>query len=87
MGDDPPHRPGPWGVPTSGLSTDHGEAAPAAIGWELGLPSDGDSNAGRGFEEMEEYVTKKYNTTAQYIVTRPILDLRKETVQMPGMWV
>ena len=40
-----------------------------------------------GFEDMEVYVLKRYNTDAQYIETRPILDLCKEMVQMTGMWV
>ena len=40
-----------------------------------------------GFEEMEEYVLKRKNTVAQYIVTRPILDLCEEVVCMPGAWV
>ena len=40
-----------------------------------------------GFEEMGEYVLKRQNTVAQYIVTRPILDLCEETVRMPGTWV
>ena len=37
-----------------------------------------------GFEEMGAYILKRQNTTAQYIVTQPILDLCKKTVQMPG---
>ena len=40
-----------------------------------------------GFEEMGEYVLNRQNKVAQYIVTRPILDLCEETVQRPGEWV
>ena len=40
-----------------------------------------------GFEDMKEYVLKRHNTVAQYIVTRPILDLYKVTVQRYGTWV
>ena len=40
-----------------------------------------------GFEDMGEYVLKRHNMSAQYIVTRPIMDLCKETVRMPGVWV
>ena len=40
-----------------------------------------------GFEEMGEYIMKRQNTVTQYIATRPILDLREETVRMPGAWV
>ena len=34
-----------------------------------------------GFEEVGAYVLKRQNTVAQYIATRPILDLCKETVR------
>ena len=40
-----------------------------------------------GFEEVEEYVSNMQNTVAQYISTQPIMNLCKETVRMPGMWV
>ena len=50
MGDDPLHRTGPGGVPAQGRTTDHGEAAPAASGWELGLPSARDGNARGGIQ-------------------------------------
>ena len=36
---------------------------------------------------MEAYVTRKKNTVVQYIVTHKILDLYKETVQIPGTWL
>ena len=40
-----------------------------------------------GLEEVEAYVLRRQNTFAQYIVTQPIPDLFKETVQRTGMWV
>ena len=40
-----------------------------------------------GFEEVEACVLRRQNTAAQYIAMHPILDLCKETVQIPGMWV
>ena len=40
-----------------------------------------------GLEEVEEYITRRQNTIAQYIVTRPILDLCEESVRRPGTWV
>ena len=40
-----------------------------------------------GFEEMEEYAIKRQNTVVQYIATRPIMELYKDTVRMLGMWV
>ena len=39
-----------------------------------------------GFKDMEEYVPNRQNTVAQYIATRPILDICEEMVQMPGTW-
>ena len=35
---------------------------------------------------MGEYVLKRQNTVTQYIFTRPIRDLCKETVGIPGSW-
>ena len=36
------------------------------------------------FVDMEAYLLKKQNTVEEYIATRPILDLCKETVWMRG---
>ena len=36
---------------------------------------------------MGDYILKMQNMVAYYIATRPILDLRKNTVQRPGAWV
>ena len=36
---------------------------------------------------MEAYVLKRQNKVAQYIVTRPILDLCEETVRNLGTWI
>ena len=35
-----------------------------------------------GLEEIGEYVPKRHNTVVQYIATRPILDLCKDTVRI-----
>ena len=40
-----------------------------------------------GFEEVEACVLRRQNTASRYIAMNPILDLRKETLQIPGMWV
>ena len=40
-----------------------------------------------GFEEIRFYVTRRYNTVAQYIATRPIMDLYEKSVQRPVAWV
>ena len=40
-----------------------------------------------GFKDMGEYVLNMKNTVAQYITTRPIMDICEETVWMPGAWV
>ena len=40
-----------------------------------------------GFEEIRTYVTRRQNTIAQYIATRPILNLCKRSARRPGLWV
>ena len=40
-----------------------------------------------GFGEIRAYVTKRQNTDAQYIATRPIMDLCERSVQRPGYWL
>ena len=40
-----------------------------------------------GLEEAEPYLLRRKNTAAQYIVTRPILELCEEAVQRYGTWV
>ena len=39
-----------------------------------------------GFEEIGARVLKRQNMVAQYIATRPILDLCKETMKRSGAW-
>ena len=40
-----------------------------------------------GFEEIRVYITRRQNTVAQYIATRPILDLCERSVRRLGAWV
>ena len=40
-----------------------------------------------GFEEIRVYILKRQNMVAQYIVTRPILDLCERELWNPGAWV
>ena len=40
-----------------------------------------------GFEEIRTYLKRRQNTVAQYMVTRPILDLCERSVWRPGEWV
>ena len=40
--------------------------------------------AGAGFEEIGVYVTRRQNTIAQYIETRPIMDPCEKYVWRPG---
>ena len=37
-----------------------------------------------GFKGIGKYITRRKNTAAQYIVTRPILDLCERSAQRPG---
>ena len=36
-----------------------------------------------GFEGIGKYITRRQNTVAEYIVTRPILDLCERSAQRP----
>ena len=40
-----------------------------------------------GFEEIRKSITRRQNTVAQYIVTRPILDIREQDTQRAGVRV
>ena len=40
-----------------------------------------------GLEEMETYISRRNNTVAKFIATRPILDLFLEAERRPGSWV
>ena len=37
-----------------------------------------------GFEWIRKYITRRQNTVAQYIATRPILDLCERSTRRPG---
>ena len=37
-----------------------------------------------GFEGMGTYITRRQNTVAQYIATRPILDFCERSIRRPG---
>ena len=39
-----------------------------------------------GFEEIGVYIQKRQNMVAQYIATRPILNLCEQSVWRPGTW-
>ena len=39
------------------------------------------------FEDIGVYIQKRQNTVAQYIATRPIMDLCEQSVRRPGAWV
>ena len=40
-----------------------------------------------GFEDIGAYITRRKNNVAQYITTRPIMDLCERSVQRPVTWV
>ena len=40
-----------------------------------------------GFKEIGTYVTRRQNKVAQYIATRPILDLCERSARRPGLWL
>ena len=50
-------------------------------------PPLGEAMREAGLEEVETYITQRQNTAAQYIATRPILDLCEEAERRPGAGV
>ena len=50
-------------------------------------PPLGEALRGALLEEVEESITQRQYTVAQYITTRPILDIYQEAVRQPGMQV
>ena len=52
--------------------------------WEPPPPPLEEAMREEGMEEVEEYVLRRHNTVAQYIATRPIMDLCEEAVRRPG---
>ena len=48
VGDDTPHGQGPGDFSSQSLQADYRETAKAMGGWDLGVPTSGDSNAGGG---------------------------------------
>ena len=53
----------------------------------MGLTPLRDFNTGGRAEGSGVYITWTHNTVAQYIATRPIMDLFEESVQCSGTWV
>ena len=75
---------GPGKFPTQGREEDHREAVADKDGWELGIPASGGGTGGAGLEGIRKSVTKRQNMVAQYIATRPILDLCERATRRPG---
>ena len=59
MGDYPPHGPVPGRVPTQGSTKDHWEATEVAGGWNLGVTSAEDGNAGGRIQEDGRVCSKE----------------------------
>ena len=75
MGGYPPYGTGPGGFPIPvGTATD-GAAATAEVGQKVVVHLSGGGERGGGVEPVETYIWRRRNTVAQYISTRPILDM------------
>ena len=64
--------------------TAHWEETSETRGWELGLPAIVKAMGEVGFEGIRKSFTRRQNTVAQYIVTRPILDVCDQSTRRPG---
>ena len=83
MGPEPPYGAGPGQFPAQGRANDHWEESKevggGGGGWEY--PPLAAAMEGAGFEDIGVCIKKRQNTVAQYIVTRPILDLCEQSIQ------
>ena len=75
MGADPTNREGTGQLHAQGRAQDHEDTAAERVRWEIVLPLSGGGHKGRGFKEIRKSITNRQKTVAQYIATRPILDL------------
>ena len=55
-------------------------------GWWAYPPLEAAVASASGLEEVETYILHRQNTIAQYIATRPILELCLAAEQRPGAW-
>ena len=75
VGADPTNREGTGQLHAQGRAQDHEDTAAERVRWEMVLPLSGGGHKGRGFKEIRKSITNRQKTVAQYIATRPILDL------------
>ena len=55
--------------------------------WSWDCPTLAEAMGEAGFEDIRTYVTRRQNTVAQYIATRPIMDLCDWSACRLGVWV
>ena len=75
MGPDAAHEEGAGRIPPQGGPQADGEVTAERKGRRAGLPPMEDTMAEAGLQEVEMYISCLQNTVAQYIKTRPIMDL------------
>ena len=83
MGTYPTDRAGPVELPARGRAPDHQKTtAERGGGWTY--PPLKEAMQGAGFEGIRKVITRRQNTVAQYIATRPILNLCERATQRVG---
>ena len=81
-----PHGQGPGGVSAQVDQAYYRETDPAASGQKLVITPLDEATEEAELEGVDVNFLRRQNTFAQYIMTRPILDLCEELVQRKGTW-
>ena len=87
VGVDKKNGKGPGSLSGKGSAEAHRETGPTREEWGVVIPITGGSNEGGGIVQMRTSILRRQNTVAQFIATRPILDLCKKAKRRPGAWV
>ena len=69
----------PWGI-----EMDYKEESVERVGWEMVLPLTGGSHAGIRVHRKGTSINRRHITVAQYIATRPLLELCEGATQRGG---
>ena len=79
------------GFPPPSGTADGGHVPQTFLGWEMGVPTHWKRAGNSGMDEIGVYFTLRHNNVAQYITTRPIMNLclavkRKIGLRISRIW-
>ena len=84
MGGVPKNGEGTECIHTWGGETANWKATTERVGWEVVLPLTGGGHEGGGLTNVRTSINIRQNTVAQYIATRPLLELCEGATQREG---